>query len=59
MTVAPLLTIGLNQLRGIKTPEELFAKEIHKDISLARQEAMRAVNPRMSERELEELCFMF
>ncbi len=43
-----------NQLRGIKTPEELVL--LRKSIqisSLAHAEAMRAVNPHMSERELE------
>jgi Xaa-Pro aminopeptidase len=43
-----------NQLRGVKTPEELVL--LKKSIvisSIAHAEAMRAVNPQMSERQLE------
>jgi Xaa-Pro aminopeptidase len=43
-----------NEMRGIKTPEEIaLIKKSVEISSIAHAEAMRAVNPKMSERELE------
>lgn len=47
-------TNSLNALRGIKTPEELVLLKRSVGLSsIAHAEAMKAVNPKMSERELE------
>jgi Xaa-Pro aminopeptidase len=47
-----------DQLRGVKTPEELVLLKKSVEISsIAHAEAMRAVKPQMSERELEGIMF--
>jgi len=44
----------INELRGVKTPEELVLIKKSVDISdMAHAEAMRAINPKISETELE------